>query len=261
MHVWTTLVRLDIDFQTIKNSLLKEINLKEFISDPDTEEEALLIYWAVDSLSRDYDQLTSEKKERYVQNKVKLEEIRKKVLSEELRLSLSQYSHGFVLGALEFSARELEASIKHFPEYSQIVRKMESWKDLGFPSERFKKHWEHAMTGIREIQTWLKDRSDAYFPIIAAIIRSGKYKSPLKFLKALRKGATDKIAFQILSSLLLTNPMLHELLVDVCRDETLTISTFISHSISTLELLKEETTDMKVKDYSQLILGKLATSF
>lgn len=231
----------------------------EFITRPETEEEALLIFWAADSISRDQHQLAPDIKKRYEQNRLKLEELRKKILLKELKWSLSSFSHGFVLGVLEFSARATEASIEHFHEHKKIVHKLESWKTIGFPSEKFEKHWEHAMTGIKEIQSWLKDRSDAFFPVVAAIIRSGKYGHPPKILKALRKGRSDKVAFQILSSVLQTNPLLNELLVDLCKIEGLVISNFKNQCRLTLELLKNETAETKVRDYCELILGKLST--
>ncbi|MFW9854816.1 MAG: hypothetical protein ACFFFG_07130 [Candidatus Thorarchaeota archaeon] len=254
------MIRLDVDFQSIKSYLLKEFEIKEFVSDSKTEEEALLIYWAIDNISRDPRRYSQEEMEHYSVNSKILEEIRQEILSKELPWSLSHYSHGFVLGALEFSARNREASIEHFKEYMQIVQKMESWKDLGFPSERFQKHWEHAMTGIHEIHSWLEDKSEAFYPSIAAIIRSGHYNNPSKFLKALRKGNSDKKTFQVLSSILQTNPLLNERLADLCETEHIELSVFRGNTLTALELLKQQTTDMKVKEHCQLILKKLPTS-
>ncbi|MFW9779208.1 MAG: hypothetical protein ACFFE8_10175 [Candidatus Heimdallarchaeota archaeon] len=254
------MIRLDVDFQSIKNFLLKEFEINEFISSSKTEEEALLIYWAIDNISRDQHKLSKEELSCFSINRKLLEEIRQKILSEELRLSLSHYSHGFVLGALEFSARNHEASIEHFKEYMQIVQKLETWKDIGFPSERFQKHWEHAMIGIHEIQNWLEDKSEAFYPAMAAIIRSGQYKNSSKFLKALRKGNSDKITFQILSSILQTNPLLNERLVNLCETESIAFPIFIGNAVAALELLKQQTTDMRVKEHCQLILKKLSTS-
>jgi len=224
------------------------------MSSKESGDKAMFLFWALDVLYRKQNDLSETSKRDLRKNSEILEEAKHFILSENLEGSLKRYSPFFVLGALEFSARTSEAQIEEYSKYRKIITKLERWKELGFPNEKFEKHWEETMKGINEIQDYLDSKSNDYFPVITQIIESGRYQSSKKILKTLRKGYSDNKVFQILASVLHSNPTLLEKVKIICKEKNVSLNDLTDHFNKTLSLLKETTEDKKVAEYCHLLL-------
>ncbi len=243
-----------VNFEEVKSLLISSIDIHELISSKETEEKAMFIFWALDTLYRNLENLSETSKENLIKNTEVLDEAKQFILSENLKRCLKRYSPTFVLGVLEFSARTSEAQIDKYSKYKKIVFKLERWKEIGFINKEFEKHWEETMRGINEIQDYLKSRSNDYFPILVALVESGKHKNSKKILKTLRKGRSDNLVFQILASILHSNPILFEKAEILCNESNASLNDLIDHLNEALSLLKDTTVDKKVAEYCNLLL-------
>lgn len=243
-----------VNFEEVKSLLISSIDIHKLISSKESGEEAMFFFWALDTLNRNLDNLSETSRRNLARNSEVLEEAQRIILSEDLENSLNRYSPTFILGVLEFSARISEAQINEYSKYKILVTKLERWKDIGFPSEEFEKHWEETMQGINEIQDYMKSRSNDFFPLFISLVESGKHNNPKKILKTLRKGRSDNLVFQILASVLHSNPILFERLEILCKEKNTSLNDLIEHFNESLTLLKETTVDKKVAEYCHLLL-------
>jgi len=244
-----------VDFENIKSLLLSSQDIKKFIRSKENDKEAMFLFWALDNLEQQKKDLSEESQRCLQINRKILEEAQQFIFSEELESSINKFSHGFVLGALEFAVRTKEAQIDHYSEYKELVVKLESMKEVGFPNEQFQKYWEETMEGIKEIQGYMVSRSEDHFPILAQLINAQKHRNPTKALKILRKGRSDNVVFQILASVLHSNPVLDEKLKEHCKERNTSLDYFKDQLTVVLGLLVKESHDKKVQEYCRLLLG------
>ncbi|MHA1972701.1 MAG: hypothetical protein ACTSW1_06905 [Candidatus Hodarchaeales archaeon] len=251
-----------VDFEDVKNLILAKTRdeLEIYIRDKKSGEEALFLFWASENLERKFSELSENQKKHFIEQRDLLENAKFDIITNPLSSSLKKYSEEFVLGALEYSIRTREAQIRHFEEYSAILKKLRSWSELGFSSESLEKKWEKALEGIEEIEGWMKQRAEAFFPHVLPLINIETYqklqKSEKKVLKSLRKGRSDNTVFQILTALLHSNPILiHQVEEFVKENETNIPPKELL--LRTIILLEELTEDEKVKEYCQLIINHI----
>ncbi|MHA2054625.1 MAG: hypothetical protein ACXABI_10695 [Candidatus Hodarchaeales archaeon] len=238
-----------INFEEIKEILLTETDLTPYLTSGENAKKGLLLFWALDSLSG------KTTNQNFMNNVKTLKEIQRKVCYEDgLSTSLKMYSHEFILGVLEFTSRSIEANIEKYTQYNIVVRKLESWKELGFPNEDFEKLYNEAIQSVLEIRDWQKTKLEEYFPIIQQLINSSRYtKSEKQVLKFLRKRSlTDKAVFFLLAAVVRTNPLLHFKIMDVCEEKNISFSILREKLDQVMILLGKETVDPKVKSYIQL---------
>ncbi|UCE14842.1 MAG: hypothetical protein JSV04_06580 [Candidatus Heimdallarchaeota archaeon] len=246
-----------VDFEQIKGILLNKSpeELKEFICSETSQVDAMFLFWALDYLDQHPQEIPDTSKIILQKNRDFLGQVQKTIFSESLEFSLGEYSAGFVLGTLEFGIREREAQIDRYKEYVELLAKIQTWPELGFPNEEFKKHWEERINDIEEIRDWMRMRANDWYPIILPLYRSRKFeKSPKIVLKTLRKGRTDKTVFQILTAMLHSNPILDQQIKNFC-EENQVLKVEKETLIELLQLLAHETSDTKVKAYCQLLIG------
>lgn len=246
-----------VDFEQIKAVLLNKSpeELKEFICSEKTQVDAMFLFWALDYLDQHPQEIPKSSKTILLKNRELLGQVQEIIFSESLEFSLEEYSAGFVLGTLEFGIREREAQIDRYEEYVELLAKIQTWPELGFPNEQFKKHWEERINDIQEIRDWMRIRANDWYPIILPLYRSGRFqKSPKIALKALRKGRTDNTVFQIVTALLHSNPILDQQIKEFCEQNQLSMVKN-AKLIEILKLLAHETSDDKVKAYCQLLIG------
>ncbi len=247
-----------IDFEKVKELILTSDtqSLGLMFKLEKREEEAMFLFWALDFLQQRQEKIPEDQLNQFNENKKFLLKHQRIIMNQKLEKSLIEYSSGFVLGTLEVAIRDREARIVKFQEYQQLVQKLERWPEIGFQDEKFKKQWEQRMNSVKEIEIWMHDRTESYFPILSAIILSGKYqKTPRIILKALRKGGrSDNTVFQILAGILHSNPILNKRISDLCQNEKIEMSSVRKKLVNTLELLSSDTSEMKIKKYCQLLL-------
>ena len=246
-----------VDFERIKVTLLNQSpqELSKFIRSKKSQDEVMFLFWALDYLDQHQKEIPEKSKQILQENRELLNQAQKVIFTENLEFSLGEFSAGFVLGALEFSIREKEAQIDHYQEYVELIAKIQAWPELGFPNEQFKKQWEERINDIQEIQDWMRARAKEWFPVIIPVCRTGKFqKSTKKALKALKKGRKDYDVFQILAALLHSNPILKQHIRDFCQENQISMVEK-AKLIDIMELLAQETSDKKVKDYCHLLLA------
>jgi len=249
-----------IDFEDVKSIILikSKDELEIFIRDKNSGEEALFLFWASEQLERKFSELSDSEKQHFKVQKNVLENAKREIIISPLESSLEKYSDEFVLGALEYSLRTKEAQISHYEEYSAILEKLRSWPEIGFSSENLEKKWEKALEGIEEIEEWMKQRAEDFFPQILPLINIGTYKkiqkSEKKVLKSLRKGRSDNTVFQILTALLHSNPILIQRVEEFVNNNN-TIMPPKELLLRAIALLEELTEDVKVKEYCQLLVN------
>jgi hypothetical protein len=244
-----------VDFEKVKSLLLSLQDMEEFIRSKEDEEEAMFLFWALHNLESKNKDLSIDALNRLKKNSEILREAQEFIFTEDLAASINKFSHGFVLGVLEYAARTKEAQIEHYSDYKELVKKIESMKELGFPSEKFQKYWEETIIGIKEIQGYMTARSDDHFPILTRLINTQKYKTPSKTLKMLRKGRSDNGVFQILASVLHSNPILDERLKELCIERSISLDHVKDQLTTVLQLLEDDSQDKKVQEYCRLLLG------
>ena len=238
-----------INFEEIKDILLTKKDLTPYLTTGENAKKGLLFFWAIDSL------IGSTNEPIFLENVKMLKEIQQKVCyKEELSRSLKKYSHEFILGVLEYTSRSIEANVETYEQYNVIVKKLESWKDLGFPSEEFEKLYNEAIKSVLEIREWQKGKLTEYLPIINQLIDSSYYtKSEKQILKFIRKrSSSDKTVFFLLAALLRTNPLLHFKIIDVCEEKNVSFTVLKQKLDQVMVLLSQVTTDLKVRSYIQL---------
>ncbi len=251
------MAKTKVDFEHVKITLLKKSSeeLSEFIRSANSQDEAMFLFWALDYLDQHQEEIPENSVETLKKNRNVLIQAQDVLFKENLKYSLEQFSAGFVLGALEFAIRDREAQIDRYKEYLELIAKIQTWPELGFPNEQFKKYWEERINDIQEIQDWMKARAQDWFPVIVPIYRSGKFhKSSEKTLKALRKGRTDTTIFQILAALLHSNPILDQRIKAFCEENRISMVDK-TKLMEIMSLLADKTTDKKVQEYCALLIG------
>ncbi|MHA2225171.1 MAG: hypothetical protein ACXAC8_08195 [Candidatus Hodarchaeales archaeon] len=249
----------EVDFEHIKSILLNKSakEMDEFIRSPEkfVQEEAMFLFWALDFLDQHKGKDITYSASHLENNRQILMNAQKTIFEEELSHCLSQFSAGFVVGALEFAIREREAQIDRYSEYKKLLSKLKAWPELGFPNEEFQKHWEKRFEGIQEIYDWMDDRAKEWFPIILQIINSGKWQKTKKIIKILQKrGRNDNVVFQILAGVLHANPILDIQIKKYCVEKQIPIEELTGNFWKTLRYLAQTTEDDKVKKSCQLLL-------
>ena len=251
------MAKTKVDFERVKQVLLKKSSqeLTEFIRSEKSQDEAMFLFWALDYLDQHQTEIPENSIENLKKNRAILNQAQEVIFRENLKDSLEQFSAGFVLGTLEFAIRDREAQIDRYQEYLKLIAKIQTWPELGFYNEQFKKYWEERINDIQEIREWMKTRAQDWFPIIVPLYRSGKFhKSSEKALKALRKGRKDTTVFQILAALLHSNPILDQRIKAFC-DENRISMVDKTKLLEILSLLAIKTTDKKVQEYCTLLIG------
>lgn len=185
-------------------------------------------------------------------------EIQNEVLHDPLELSLQKYSSGIVLGALINAVKRFEGDLQHHEKYSQATERVEHWNSL-YISPELKPYLQDALFRIWEIRDWLQTKATQYFPLVEKIIQnyfqSEKKPTVVTILHSLQKEETDREIFFLISSLLKSNPLLHEMLTIRCDGLFEDSEPIIHLFLDTLSLLAEKTTDQEVKGISRLFLA------
>jgi len=155
---------------------------------------------------------------------------------------------------LHYPCEDLVITHGDYHSYNIIVKKLEDWKELGFPNEEFEKLYNEAIKSVLEIRDWQKVKFEEYYPIIHQLISSSWFtKSEKHILKFLRKRlSSDKTIFFLLSALLRTNPPLHFKIIDLCEEKDVSFNLLKENLDQVMVLLSQVTTDPKVKNYIQL---------
>ncbi len=250
------LAQIRVNFDQIKTLLLTKTpqEISKFIRSEKSQEEAMFLFWAIDYLEQHPKEIPLKSEPTFQSNREFLRQVQEVIFREKLQSSLNEFSAGFVLGTLEFGIREREAQIDRYDEYVELFAKIQAWPELGFPNEKFQKHWEERMNDILEIKDWMKKRAKDWYPIIIPLYRSGKFqKSATKALKALKKGRKDNTVFQILAAILHSNPILDHQLRDYCQKNQIEMVEKVQ-LLEIMRLLSHETSDEKVKQYCNLLL-------
>ncbi|MFX0122617.1 MAG: hypothetical protein ACFFAE_03210 [Candidatus Hodarchaeota archaeon] len=254
------LARIKVSFDKIKAMLLNKDpeEISKFIRSNESQEEAMFLFWALDYLTQHEKEIPLKSESILQNNRELLEQAQEVIFKENLETSLKKFSAGFVLGTLEFGIREREAQIDRYDEYVELLAKIQVWPELGFSNEQFQKHWEERMNDIREIQDWMKERANDWYPVIIPLYRTGKIQKSEKIvLKALRKGRNDNTVFQILAALLHSNPILDQQLKNFCLENQMEMVEK-SKLMKIMRLLAHESSDKKVKEYCNLLLSSKA---
>lgn len=219
------------------------------------QEEAMFLFWALDYYEQHPKEIPLESKDQLMKNRDFLFSCQEIIINNKLEFSFEKYSQGFILGALEFVIREKEAQIKFYSDYMKLYNKFKRWPELGFPDEDFKKNWEKRLVSIEEIQDWMKQRAEKWYPIITMLINSKKYQKSTKIiLKTLRKGKNDEAVFHILSGILHSNPLLSQRINNYCNERNISYSELKKQLMRTFLRFSRETSDEKVKDLNQMLL-------
>lgn len=246
-------------FEEVKSILITKLipELEEYITlkDKKIQEEAMFLFWALDYYEQHPKEIPLESKDQLEKNRDFLFSCQKIIINNKLEFSFEKYSQGFILGALEFVIREKEAQIKFYTEYMKLYNKFKRLPELGFPDEEFQKNWEKRLVSIEEIQDWMRQRAENWYPILTMLINSKKYqKSTKKILKTLRKGKNDETVFQILSGILHSNPLLSQQINNYCNERNISYSELRKQLMRTFLHFSREISDEKVKDLCQLLL-------
>ena len=98
--------------------------LKEYIENQETGEEALFLFWAAEQIRNKTSELNDEMKVHFQEQMKLLEEAKNNIITESLEVSLENYCHDFVLGTLEYAIRMREAQINRYSEYSALLEKL-----------------------------------------------------------------------------------------------------------------------------------------
>ena len=248
-----------ITFEEFKSILLtKPIpELEEYITlkDKKVQEEAMFLFWAIDFFEQHPKEIPLESKDQLMKNRDFLFSCQEIIINNKLEFSFEKFSQGFILGALEFVIREKEAQIKFYSEFMKLYTKFKRWSELGFPDEDFKKNWEKRLVSIEEIQDWMRQRAEKWYPILTMLINSKKYQKSTKIiLKTLRKGRKDEAVFHILSGILHSNPLLSQRINNYCNERNISYSELRKQLMRTFLRFSRETSDEKVKDLSKMLL-------
>ncbi len=251
--------RPTVDFEEVKSILLTKLisELEEYITlkDKKIQEEAMFLFWALDYYKQHPKEIPLESKDQLLKNRDFLFSCQEIIINNKLEFSFEKYSQGFILGALEFVIREKEAQIKFYSDYMKLYNKFKRWPELGFPDEDFKKNWEKRLVSIEEIQDWMKQRAEKWYPIITMLVNSKKYQKSTKIiLKTLRKGKKDEAVFHILSGILHSNPLLSQQVKNYCNERNISYFELKKQLMRTFLRFSRETSDEKVKDLSQMLL-------
>jgi hypothetical protein len=252
------LTKPEIDFEEVKKTILYHQDIAAFVKSKRDQYKAVFAFWALEDLKRKREKLNESEIERLKLLDKFLMITKENIFKDDLEISLENYSDGFVLGTLEYFARMHEAQIEFYSQYTDLVAKLEYWeKKIGIPEdETFQEYWKEAMTGIKEIKEWLESRSNEFYPILARLVNSGHYNKPIRILKVLRKEGNENSAFQILSSILQTNPILNERLLIHCSEKSVPFDEVRDQLEATMFLLAKDATDPKVKNYCKLFLRR-----
>ncbi len=244
-----------IEFQEIKQLLLETKNLKTIISEPQYSIKSLYLYWALNALEDDI----TDKNDVFHKNRDFLRSIQQDLrTSKAIDSILEKFSPGFVLGLFEFTIRSIEANIETYDEYQQLVEILLSWRKRGFPNQTIEKHYNETIKAIEEINSWQEAKTEEYYPIIFQLINSSRHhRSEKQILKFMRKRCRkDKMFFHMLSGLLRTNPPFHRKFRVLCNEKNVNYEELSKKLGLVLKLLKEETSDPKVKKLIELFNQK-----
>jgi hypothetical protein len=229
-------------------------DLESFISDPHNSTKSLYLFWALDVLEKDL----TVKSAIFQSNRDFLRSIQKEICTTKaIDSSLEKYSSGFVLGLLEFTIRSIEANIETYDEYQQLVELLLNWRKRGHAGD-FEKQFDETIKAIQEISGWHEAKKEEYYPIIFQLINSSRHHRSEKYiLKFIHKRCQNDITvFYILSGLLRTNPAFYNKIRDLCEEKSVNYEEVSQKLILVLKLLRNETTDPKVKNLVKLFTQK-----
>ncbi len=187
-----------------------------------------------------------------------LVEIQNEVLQDPLEISLQKHSSGIVLGALVNAVKRFESDIRHHEKYSQATEKIERWNSMHI-SQELQPYLRDVLIRIWDIRDWQQAKATKYFSLVETIVQQfyqSEKKPTVEFvLLSLQKEETDREIFYLISGLLKSNPLLHEMLKIRCDGLFVEIEPILTLFLDVLALLAEKSEDQEVQGLSRLFIG------
>ncbi len=240
-----------------QNYLLENENFFESTLNPNLADDligvVLYYYQAKGQLERiiqkNKKKFSEEAIDHYKTNSNKLRMIKNEIFKNDLSLSIKKYNESLIMSALVQLIRETEANILLFDDYNQLKEKFYSWPRLGIKHERILLSWKDFSNAIKEIEEYLIEKKNMYFPSIEKLIKIYELNNNVTgkdFYDEL-EGIPEKQIFYIICNILLTNPILREeiLSISLLKDEKL--ANFERKVIEMLDVLEEKTSDNTLK--------------
>ncbi len=243
-----------------REHLLKE-DICELLKNKEQSQIAIHYFSILDKLEREFQEKKLKLGDKEVINFKKNEKIlneKKQIIIDNpsLRNLLNKFSEGFILAALTTGIREREANVNTFIEYQILVNKLKEWPSTGFSSIFFRKSWEDVNNAIEEINSWLIQKKDEYFPILVELIKQN-IEGNNEIFDHLRTCNTEKEMFYLIVNALETNPYLNAEIIEYLKEsETITIEEFRERLINFLTYLSTNSSDRKTQQIVNLFLSR-----
>ncbi|MHA1237053.1 MAG: SIR2 family NAD-dependent protein deacylase [Candidatus Hodarchaeales archaeon] len=243
-----------------REHLLKE-DIGKLFSDKEQSQVAIHYFSILDNLEREFLEKKinlDEKDSINFKKNGKILNEKKQIIIEDFSLGnlLNKFSEGFILGALTTGIREREANVNTFVEYQLLVEKLKEWPTIGFSSYFIRKSWEDVNNAIEEINSWLIQKKDEYFPIIVELIKLN-IEGNNEIFTHLKTCNTDKEMFYLIANTLETNPYLNAEIIDYLKESgIITFEKFRERLIKFLTYLSTHSSDTKMQQIVNLFLSR-----
>jgi hypothetical protein len=136
------------------------------------------------------------------------------------------------------------------------VEKLKEWPTIGFSSYFIRKSWEDVNNAIEEINSWLIQKKDEYFPIIVELIKLN-IEGNNEIFTHLKTCNTDKEMFYLIANTLETNPYLNAEIIDYLKESgIITFEKFRERLIKFLTYLSTHSSDTKMQQIVNLFLSR-----
>ena len=243
-----------------EEQLLTE-GIDNLLNDEEQSQVAIHYFSILDKIERNFQDKNFELEEKNIKilgrNRRILNQ-KKQIIIEDLSLDnlLNNFSEGFILASLTSAIRETEANVKSFVEYQKLVEKIKKWPDIGFSSYSIEKAWGEVIKGIEEINDWLMNKKDEYFPIIRELIKQNNNTNNAIFTH-LGTYYTNKEIFYAITNTITINPYLNEKIKVYLKDsEKITYEELRERLINLLRFLSTNTSDTKMQQMVNLFLSQ-----